>query len=490
MKHITEYNRQYDYPVRIVQFGEGNFLRAFWGKAVDELNKKNIFKGQICVVQPIERGRLTEFKEQNYLYNVCLQSAGSEELALIESIKTGIDPYVDFNGFIELAKNSDVRILISNTTEAGIVLDEEDSFDNRPPSSFPGKVICFLYTRYCEYKGRPGSGLLIFPCELIENNGNELKRIIFELADRFNLGSEFKHWLEEENVFYNTLVDGIVTGYPGSETKMFKERLGYDDRMLVKGETYQLLVIEGDERFKDELPVSESALNVVWTQDLDYYRKIKVRIMNGFQTIMSLCGFLSGLKTEREALNHPVLGDFMKKGLYTEIVPSLPYSDEDKMAFSEKMLNRLNNPYIEHLLKDINLNSFSKFQSRIQPSIKYWESEDELLPFLMFSTAVLLSFYRIENVEDGAYYGNSCGIKYPVYDTPQNLRTLYEINIEADKNNFSTEKLCSRIFTEKKLWLHLPEFSTEKIKMISAFMDSIEENGILETISALQGRIE
>ncbi|MHA1692826.1 MAG: tagaturonate reductase [Candidatus Heimdallarchaeaceae archaeon] len=484
MKSIIEYQRQYDYPIRIVQFGEGNFLRAFWGKAIDELNKKEIFKGQICVIQPIVIGKLETLEQQDYLYNVCLQDADNEDLVLVESIKTGINPYSDFDSFTEIAKNPDVRIIISNTTEAGIVLDPEDSFDRFPPDSFPGKLLLFLYTRYKEFGNSPGRGLLILPCELIENNGTVLKRILLALVDKFSINSDFKKWLNKECIFFNTLVDGIVTGYPALEEKLFEEKLGYKDQMIVKGETYQLLVIEGDESYRDELPLTEAVLNVIWTKDLDFYRKIKVRIMNGFQTVMSLTGFLSGLNTEREALNHYIIGEFMRNGLYNEIIPTLEYAEEDKLSFAKIMLERLNNPQIEHLLNDINLNSFSKFQSRIQPSIAFWNSDS--LPFLMFSTAILLKFYCIEEYKDGLYYANSCGKKYPVYDTPQNLKTLYNLRRESNRLNHSTKEYCSAVLHERTLWLQPLKLSESQIITIAFLMDSIGDIGVVETIKLIK----
>lgn len=485
MEKITDYKRQYDYPIRVVQFGEGNFLRAFWGKAIHELNKQNIFMGQICVVQPIAEGKIDVLKEQNYLYNVCLQSKDSEEIELVESIKSGINPYTDFSSYLELAKLDTLRVIISNTTEAGIVLDTEDSIDREPPQSYPCKLLLFLYIRYKEYKGIPGKGLLVFPCELIENNGSKLLDILVALCDRFNLEPDFRKWLIQENSFYNTLVDGIVTGYPAAEEGRFKDILGYEDKLIVKGETYQLMAVQGDESFRDEFPIEKAALNVAWTDDLDSYRLIKVRMMNGLQTVMALCGFLAGLNTEREALNHPVIGKFIKQGLYNEIMPTLEYSNEVKDEFADRMFDRLNNPHIEHLLKDINLNSFSKFQSRIQPSIAFWNYECESHQYILFSTAVLLSFYMIIDYEDGIYYAQCCGLKYPVFDTPANLRILFDLKTEAIENDSSNEEICKAVFNSKDLWLELPGFSSREIRIVADIMDNIAEIGVVETIKQL-----
>ncbi|MDC7225142.1 MAG: tagaturonate reductase [Spirochaetales bacterium] len=486
IKTISEYKRQYDFPIRIVQFGEGNFLRAFWGKAINDLNRMNVLNSQICVIQPIEHGKLSKLAEQNYLYNVCLQSEDVENIEIIESIKTGINPYIDFNGFTALAGNPDLRFIISNTTEAGIVLDPEDSIENTPPQSFPGKLLYFLYTRYKMFKGQKGKGLLIFPSELIENNGTKLLEIMLSLSERLSLDPDFKRWLTTENEFFNTLVDGIVTGYPFAEAEKFENLLGYKDNFLVKGEPYQLLVIQGNDQYRSEFPIEKAALNVVWTDDLDFYRKIKVRMMNGIQTVMSLSGFLSGLKTEREALNNPIIGAFMKMGLYDEISPTLSYSELEKNKFADKMLERLNNPFIEHFLEDINLNSFSKYQSRIQPSLSFWQDASRPLPFLLFSTAVLLSFYMNTKKENGFYYGECCGIRYQVYDTLKILETFAQLKVKAVKDRLTTQDHVESIFKEKELWLETPKLSFEQMRIIINIIESIEEKGIIETITDLR----
>jgi tagaturonate reductase len=486
MKTVGEFARTYDNPVRIIQFGEGNFLRAFWGKAIHELNGSGAYAGQICVVQPIPAGRVAALADQNYLYTVMLQGPAHEEVSLVESIKTGINPYENYEAFLAQAEDPHLRIMISNTTEAGIVLDPSDSIEGQPPRTFPGKLLAFLYRRYTTFSGRPGSGLLHFPCELIENNGNELKRILLELASSLKLEMSFIEWVDRENVFFNTLVDCIVTGYPHDEADSIARRLGYNDPLLVKAEAYQLLVISGDDSYRHEFPISEASMKVVWTDDLAYYREIKVRIMNGFQTMLAHCGFLAGIHTEREALNHPVVGPFMVNGLYECIVPALPFAEKDKLEFAQTMLKRLDNPNIKHVLQDINLNSFTKFQTRLQPSLEYWAAEGAIPDFLLFSLALVLSLYQIDEIEEGQFSAAACGRRYPVFDTPENLELLHHIRQQVAFSD--VHGYCRALIHEKRLWRKPLPLSDAEIERTSALLERIEEYGVLKTIAELSSK--
>jgi len=483
MKSMTNFSRSYDNPVRIVQFGEGNFLRAFWGKAIHELNAGGLFSGQICVVQPISAGKVSNLADQNYFYTVYLQGPSTEEITLVESIKTGINPYENYDDYLALAEDTNLRIMISNTTEAGIVLDETDTIDMSPPRSFPGKLLAFLHRRYTALNGRKGSGLLHFPCELIEKNGDNLKKILRELAIIQQHDRKFLDWLEKENVFFNTLVDCIVTGYPHDEIEKITQRIGYEDPMLVKAEQYQLLVIEGDDSYRHEFPISDAKMHVVWTHDQSYYREIKVRIMNGFQTMLAHCGFLAGIHTEREALNHNVVGPFMFRGLHEQIVPSLPYEDTNKNEFAKTMLERLNNPYIEHVLQDINLNSFMKFQTRIQPSLEYWTQQNIYPDFLIFSLALVLAYYQITDCYGDTYAATCCGKRYNVYDTPRNLKRLYEHKSRARENGSSMYRYCVDVVEDSKLWIKPLDLPPEAVKRVSEYIELIEGDGVLQTLS-------
>lgn len=483
MDTLKHSDRRYDFPVKVVQFGEGNFLRAFWDKAIHELNKNGEFNGQIALVQPIERGKVADLARQDYQYTVCLQSQGEESITKVESIKTGINPYDQFDRFLELAKSPDLRFVISNTTEAGIVFDEEDSLEAKPPRSFPVKLLLFLYTRYRAFSGKKGSGLLLFPSELIENNGDALRSVLFKLADKFSLEEGFLTWLEQENAFFNTLVDGIVTGFPSDEINSLQERLGYEDQMLVKGETYQILVIKGDESYRKEFPIEHAKLNVVWTDDLRPYRDIKVRIMNGFQTHLSHIGFLADIETEREALNDSHLHQYLNTMLYDEITPSLPFGEQKVLDFARTMLQRLDNPHIRHLLRDINLNSFSKFQTRLQPSLEYWTRKGTEPVGLLFALSATIAFYTVVRQEGKDYYGSCCGLDYPVFDTPAILQSLQELYA---KHPDDIGSYCLDVLADNRLWMSVPNLSDRARSMVVKMVTSIKTMGIFATVESIQ----
>lgn len=468
MINIAKLQRQYSYPLKIIQFGEGNFLRAFWDKAIHELNTSALFQGQICVVQPLPIGNLELLARQNFLYHTLLQDGEEEELILVESIKEGINPYKDFEGFRNLALNPDIKFIISNTTEAGIILDEHDSIHKSPPDSFPGKLLVLLHCRYTVFHGETGSGFHIIPCELVDNNGEQLSAILEKLSILNNLGEKFIQWLREENIFYNTLVDGIVTGYPEKDIPELEKRLGCKDEALVKGEKYQLLMIEKKGGFGRDLPIERAALEVLFTEDLSKHRNMKVRILNGFQTILALCGYLGGLNTVRQALDDAALNKMMKSGLWKEILPSLPYPLQDSEAFAKQVLIRLDNPHIEHRLLDINLNAWSKYQSRLQPSMESWLSEVPV--FLIFGLALLIHYYRIVVKRDAAYFGISKTGYYPLYDTEERLHTLKKIWDQYREDQWNTEQLCEKIFQSKKLWTKIPVLSDEGWKMLVNYL--------------------
>lgn len=483
MDTLKHSDRTYDFPVKVIQFGEGNFLRAFWDKAIHELNEMGEFNGQIALVQPIERGKVADLAHQDYLYTVCLQSQGEESTTKVESIKTGINPYDQFDRFLEMAKSPDLRFVISNTTEAGIVFDEEDSLEAKPPRSFPVKLLLFLHTRYQAFSGRKGSGLLLFPSELIENNGDALRSVLFRLAKKFSLEDGFLTWLEQENAFFNTLVDGIVTGFPTDEIDALQKRLGYEDRMLVKGESYQILVIKGDESYRKEFPIEHAKLKVVWTDDLRPYRDIKVRVMNGFQTHLSHIGYLAGIETEREALNDSHLHQYLNTMLYDEIVPSLPFGKQEVLDFANTMLERLDNPHIKHLLRDINLNSFTKFQTRLQPSLEYWTRKGTEPIGLLFALAATISYYTVVRQEGKDYYGSCCGFDYPVYDTPTILKSLQELYA---KHPDDIRSYCLDVLADNRLWMSVPNLSDRARSMVVKMVTSIKTMGIFATVESIQ----
>src|SRR5690554_4150992 len=337
-----------NYPERVVQFGEGNFLRAFVDWLFHQLNKKGYFKGRTVVVQPIPPGRVSNLKQQDNLYTLLLRGIQEGEIInrreIISSISRGLEAYTEWDEVLKLAENPDIEFVVSNTTEAGIVYSADDQPDDSPPDSFPGKLTVYLYHRYQFFNGDSSKGMIIIPVELIENNGERLREIILKLAERWNLPGEFKNWIKEDNIFLNTLVDRIVTGYPENEVDELEAELGYHDENIVAGEIFHLWVIEGDKKLKEKLPFHKIGLNVKWVNELRPYRQRKVRILNGVHTSTVPVAYLAGINLVRDAVEDPCLGKYMERVVFDNIIPSMNNGGELN-DFAQKVLERFRNPF-------------------------------------------------------------------------------------------------------------------------------------------------
>lgn len=383
----------------VLQFGEGGFLRGFVDYFFHKLQEKGLYDGKIVVVQPIERGMCQMLADQNCEYNLFLRGIQDgqvvNEHTHVTSISRALNPYTQYEDYIALAVSPDLRVIVSNTTEAGIEYLGTESLGDMPPKSYPAKLTQFLYKRF-----QAGlKGLILLPCELIDNNGDNLKACILKYADLWELGTDFKNWLENDNDFCNTLVDRIVTGYPRDEAEALCEQIGYTDNLIDTAEIFHLWVIEG--HHEDELPFNKAGYNIVWTDDAKPYKKRKVRILNGGHTSMVLGAYLYGLETVGECLNDEKVSAFLKKCLFDEIVPTLGNTDTDKQ-FASAVLERFANPFIKHQLLSIALNSVSKFQVRVLPTIlEYKDKFGEYPKALTFSMAALISFYRTDKANDG-----------------------------------------------------------------------------------------
>ena len=382
----------------IIQFGEGVFLRGFVDHFVDVLNKQGIYDGKVVVVQPRPGGKVKVLQDQGCQYNLFLRGIRDgeaiSEQSLVESITRCVDPYGDFEAFRALAAEPSFRFVVSNTTEAGIAFDENCRLEDRPCLSFPGKVTQLLYWRY--QLGLPG--FVFLPCELIDGNGDALKTCVLRYAECWGLEMEFMAWVEKENIFANTLVDRIVTGYPESEKETLAAVVGFDDRCMNTAELFGLWVIEGN--FEEELPLRKAGLPVVWTEDVSPYKKRKVRVLNGAHTSTVFPALLCGVETVGEAVNDPLLRAFLEKNLYGYILPMLGETAEN-LAFAKAVLDRFSNPYIHHLWKAISLNSVSKFAVRVLPTMaECREWNGEWPRSMVFSLACLLKYYKEQNVSD------------------------------------------------------------------------------------------
>ncbi len=385
----------------VIQFGTGNFLRGFVDYFIDVMNEKGLYDGKAVIVKPTKGGNIDAFNEQNCVYNLYLRGIekGKEvcEAREIHSVSRVIDPYADYESYLKLAQNPDFRFVVSNTTEAGIEFDGNCRFEDKPALSFPAKLTQLLYERY-----KIGlSGFVFLPCELIDNNAVKLKECILKYADLWALGNDFYSWIENKNIFCNILVDRIVTGYPKSETAEICKEIGYDDKLLDTGEIFHLWVIEGN--FENEFPLKKSGFNVIWTNDVSPYKKMKVRILNGAHTSTVFPALLSGIETVGDSFYDSLISEFLKTNLNKYILPVLGETEETK-AFADSVIERFQNPYIRHEWKSIALNSVSKFTVRVLPTmLDYINIHGEIPKTMAVSFASLIYYYKNNSVSDNEY---------------------------------------------------------------------------------------
>ena len=383
-------------PERIIQFGEGGFLRGFVDWMVQKLNDNGTYNGNIVVVQPIKDGLCDLLTSQNCCYTHIIRGVEGVDKTIVNSISRCVKPYDDFAAYLALAENPDFRFVVSNTTEAGIVFSDEDKITDAPPKNFPAKVTLLLKRRF--ELGLPG--FVFLPCELIDRNGDNLKRCILEYAKLWNLGAEFSAWVERENVFTNTLVDRINTGYPKDE----QLDLGYEDKMVNTSEYFHLWVIETEYDIEKEIPFASAGLNVILTEDkLEMYRTRKVRILNGAHTSLTPYALLSGLDTVKSCVDNEVMREHIRKCVFEEIIPTLDLPRDELIAYANGVLERFANPYIKHYLSAISLNSVSKFKVRVLPSIlEYIKRYGKMPETLLFAFAKLIEFYKTDMPNDDA----------------------------------------------------------------------------------------
>lgn len=378
---------------KVIQFGEGGFLRGFVDWMLQIANEKTDFDGSVVVVQPIENGLCDVLTQQGCTYTHLCRGAEGIDQRKIDVISRCVKPYDDFESYLSLAENKDFRFIVSNTTEAGICVNENDKITDTPASSFPGKLTQLLLKRYELNLG----GFVFLPCELIENNGKELKKCILKYCDLWGLDDGFKAWVENENIFTSTLVDRINTGYPRDE----KIDLGYEDKMLNTSEYFHLWVIEGYNDLFSELPLDKCNLNVVLTDKLSDYRTIKVRILNGAHTSMIPYALLQGVEAVGDCLKDKIMSAHLKSCL-GEIVDSLDMDREEALNYASSVMQRFSNPYIRHMCQSIALNSVSKFKVRVLPSIlQYKEKYGKYPQALMLAFAKLIEFYKKGTPNDG-----------------------------------------------------------------------------------------
>jgi tagaturonate reductase len=408
-------------PIKVLQFGEGNFLRAFVDYFIDRANEAGKFDGDIVLVKPIEFGNLDMFHAQDCQYTVCLRGIvdgePNVEKRVVTSVADAVDAYREYAKYNDFAKLDSLRYIVSNTTEAGIVYDDTDKFEAEPPKTYPGKLCKFLYTRYKHFNGAADKGLVMLPVELIDDNGLHLKECVVKFAKLWNLEDGFLKWLDDACVFTQTLVDRIVTGYPRDDAEELWKEFGYQDNIVVTAEPFGLWVIESSKDISKEFPLPDAGLPVIFTEDHHPYKQRKVRILNGAHTSFVLAAYLSGYDYVRESLEDELIGNFMHETIYDEVIPTLDLPKEDLLNFAQAVDGRFKNPYIKHALLSISLNSVSKWRARCMPSLLgYVERKGELPKHLTFSIAALMAFYTGSEIRDKALIGHRDGQEYNIMD--------------------------------------------------------------------------
>jgi tagaturonate reductase len=407
-------------PVNILQIGDGNFLRAFVDWMVDVCNGQDLFHGGVAIAQPLEQGIAGPMAAQDNLFTVLLRGIeGGQSVQsrrVVSCVSAVLNPYQQWDAMVALAGDPALRFVVSNTTEAGIADLEEPFVPGTCPRSFPAKVAALLYARFTALGGKAAPGLVFLPCELIEANGANLRRIVLLHAQRWLLGADFFNWIERSNRFLDTLVDRIVPGYPAAEAEALCATWGYEDRLVVAAEPFLIWVIQGPADLAEEFPLHKAGLNVVWTKDMQPYRTRKVRILNGAHTSSALAAYCAGLDTVQQMMEDPSVAAYLRHVMFKEIVPFVPLPEAERQAYAATIVERFGNPFIRHELISIALNSVSKWKVRVLPTLKdYVAARGTVPPGLAFSLAGLLWFYRGRDV-DGAYTGTREAGPYPIRD--------------------------------------------------------------------------
>ncbi len=464
---------------KILQFGEGNFLRAFVDWMVDYSNKSAGTSTGVTIVQPLAEGMIDILNEQNGLYTVIENGIKGNNVIendrVVEAIVEGINPYKDFSRFLETAREETYEIVVSNTTEAGIEFVGSDTFNDEPPSSYPGKLTRWLYERYLKFQGDPTKGVVILPCELIESNGEKLKDVILQYANLWQLESGFVSWLDQSNTICNTLVDRIVPGYPRHKIDELTRKLGYEDKLIVETEPYYVWVIQGADSVREQLPFVKD-LNIIYTDELSKYRTRKVRLLNGPHTTMVPIGLLYGLYTVKQVVDHKVVGPFIEKAIQNEMIPVIDMEESELVQYAQDVLDRFRNPFVKHKLISIALNSHSKYRTRVLPTVKdYLRVEGELPKRLVFALAATFRLFK----------GEVGGLPITLQEDPKILETYKRLWTLFDEDKITIDSLVEELLAMENVWGEdlnkIPDLS----KTTAEYVKLIHNEGMKKAIEQL-----
>ena len=478
-------------PERIIQFGEGNFLRAFVDWIIWNMDAKTNFNGSVVVVQPIDRGMVDWLNGQDCLYHVNLQGRLNGEavnsLERIDVISRALNPYSQNAAFMALADQPEIRFVISNTTEAGITFDPACKFTDAPASSYPGKLVQLLYRRYKTFNGDPKKGLILMPCELIFLNGHHLKECIYQYIELWkeDLGADyagFKEWFTKYNYVCATLVDRIVPGFPRKDIAAIQEKVGYADNLVVQAEIFHLWVIEKPENMsidelRAEFPAEKAGLHVLIAESEKPYHERKVTLLNGPHTVLSPVAYLSGINIVRDACNDSVIGKYIHKVQFEELMETLNLPMDELRQFASDVLERFNNPYVDHQVTSIMLNSFPKFETRDLPGLKtYLERKGQLPKGLVLGLAAIITYYKGGTRADGA----------PIQpnDAQEIMDLLAQLWATGDTRKVAEGVLGATdiIWKESKQNLNEIPGLTD---MVEGFLNDIQSKGMVETVKSI-----
>ena len=468
MKDLNRSNHKTtERPVKIMQFGEGNFLRAFVDWILQKLNDDGVINSNVAVVQPMPMGRVKELKEQDGLYTLCLEGIDKGEKVqsrdIIDVLGDFINPFEEYDKYLSYGKSEDLEMIISNTTEAGIALDPTDTDLTVCPKSFPGKLLALLKARYDHFNGDMSKGLAIIPCELIDHNGDELKRVLNELAKINNMDDSFINWLNSANHFTSTLVDRIVPGYPRDTAKEICEETGFNDNNIVKGEIFHLWVLQKEAFVQSKLPADKSGLNVIFADNITPYKQRKVKILNGSHTSMVPVAYLSGIDTVREAVTDEDVGKFVQELVNDEIKPTIDLPKDEMDAFASSVIERFMNPFIRHELMSIALNSTTKFKTRLLPTYNDYRRKFGRSPQrILFSLASLIVFYRGKRGDEDI----------ALNDSPEYLdfwKKTWELSDYTE--------IAKRVLSASDIWEQDLAADEGNVDAVAKYIESIVNNG-------------
>lgn len=468
------------HPDKIIQFGEGNFLRAFVDWQIDLLNEHTDLDAGIVVVRPIDTDFPPSLSTQDGLYTTIISGLNEQgetvrDTRIIRSVNREINIYHQFDEYLALARDPNIRFVFSNTTEAGISYVESDRLEDAPPASFPAKLTRLLFERFTHFSGAADKGWVLLPCELIDYNGEALQKLVLRYAQQWALPAAFTQWLENSNTFCSTLVDRIVTGYPRSEVDSLQEELGYQDSFFDSAEHFYLFVIQGPKSLAQELRLDKLPLNIRLVDDIKPYKERKVAILNGAHTALVPVAFLAGLNTVGESMNDAQISRFVELAIAEEISPVLDLPQDELTSFAQAVLSRFRNPFIQHQLLSIALNGMTKYRTRILPQLLASQAKNQLLPpRLTFALAALLAFYR----------GERNGEVYPLQDDAHWLSRFSGLWSDVRNGSLPLIGLVETVLADEEHWgrdLNTVPGLTAKV---TEQLQAIDDRGMRDALAA------